>query len=81
MSGDYSYYSDYEGDGQDIDGPINADFEADARFVKLMMSVDENYRLELGHRLQTQYSVIERKNKTGFLLSCTFKGRNCDNIK
>ena len=56
---------------------INADFEADARFIKMMMSLDESYRLELGHNLGTTYSIIEDKNRTGLLMSCTFKGSNC----
>ena len=63
------------------DGPIDEDFEADARFVKMMMSIEEEYRYRLGHTLETRYSVIESKNKTGFLLSCTFKGRRCDSLR
>ena len=43
----------------------------------MMMSLDEAYRLELGHNLGSIFSVIEDKNRTGLLMSCTFKGRNC----
>ena len=45
--------------------------------MKMMMSLDESYRLELGHNLGSTYSVIEDKNRTGLLMSCTFKGSNC----
>ena len=43
----------------------------------MMMSLDESYRLELGHSLGSKFSVIEDKNRTGLLMSCVFKGRNC----
>lgn len=55
------------------------DNEGNARFVKLMMSIDEETRIDLGHSFGPQFSVIENATRTGFIYSCAYKGLDCNN--
>ena len=54
------------------------DNEGNARFVKLMMSIDEATRISLGHSFGQQFSVIENATRTGFIYQCVYKGIDCN---
>ena len=69
------------------------DFDTDASFTKMMMEIPAEYRLvvikedlylfynnlrvNLGHSLGRQHSLVEDLNRTGFLKYCSFKGYDC----
>ena len=51
--------------------------DAEARLVGLLMTLDEERRLELRQSLWTRYSPVLGENRTGLVRSCSFKGRDC----
>ena len=61
------------------DSLSKVDFEANARFVGMMMSVEENTRIALGHSFGPQFSAIENATRLGFIYQCVYRGSDCNN--
>ena len=47
--------------------------------MKMMMSIDEDTRIALGHSFGPQFSVIENATRVGFIYKCVYRGINCNN--
>ena len=62
----------------EVETVTKVDNEGNARFVKLMMSIDEATRISLGHSFGQQFSVIENATRTGFIYQCVYKGIDCN---
>ena len=58
---------------------VNVDFDSDARFVKLMMSLPRHIRVKLGHNRETYANVLDSGSRLGFIYTCSFKGVDCSN--
>ena len=56
---------------------INADKSANAKFVKLLLSLPEGIKKGIGHNLKKTWSVIEQQDRLGFIVNCEYKGINC----
>ena len=61
------------------DSLSKVDFEANARFVGMMMSVEEDTRIALGHSFGPQFSAIENATRLGFIYQCVYRGSDCNN--
>ena len=66
------------GDNEE-DYASKVDNEGNAKFVKMMMSIDEATRIALGHSFGPKFSVIENATRVGFIYQCVYRGINCNN--
>ena len=58
-------------------GP-DEDFEKNAEFLKLFMTLDPQTRYNIGHRIGSRESTLLQKNISSFISGCTYKGGTCD---
>ena len=54
------------------------DFEKNAEFLKLFMTLDPNTRYQIGHRIGSRESTLLQKNISSFITKCSYKGGTCD---
>ena len=58
--------------------PVNEDFEKNAEFLKLFMSLTPEIRQNIGHRIGHRESTLLQKNISSFISGCTYKGGTCN---
>ena len=54
------------------------DFEKNAEFLKLFMTLDPITRARIGHRIGSRESTLLQKNISSFITRCSYKGGTCD---
>ena len=73
------------GGGGDVGGSHAAvnklDADTNARFVKLLLSLPEDIKQNIGHNLERSWSVIENQTRLGFVYSCVYKNNDCTEAK
>ena len=73
------------GGGGDVGGSHAAvnklDADTNARFVKLLLSLPEDIKQNIGHNLERSWSVIENQTRLGFVYSCVYKSNDCTEAK
>ena len=60
---------------------VNADFEFDAKFLKIFMSLNEKTRQNIGHRIQNVSSEALNFNVSSFVATCSYKGVSCQDSR
>ena len=51
--------------------------DVNSRLVKHLLSLPENIKKSIGHKLKKTWSMIEDQDRLGFIINCNFKGLNC----
>lgn len=57
---------------------IKTEFEKEAEFLQSYMKIGGPVRPHIGHKFSTSYSSLFQENITGFITSCTYKGKPCN---